>query len=169
MRYLALLLALVLVVPAAQATEPPTKDHHNTLVNVVTSTDALSTLETAVVTAGLADALSGDGPFTVFAPANSAFEALPAGTVQSLLQENNRALLTSILTYHVVAGELNAADLTNGQTLETLNGAELTVSLLNGKVYIVDAAGNAAEVVMADVEADNGVAHVINAVLMPPM
>ena len=112
----------------------------------------------------LAETLSGPGPFTVFAPPNSAFDALPTGTVASLLEPANKAKLTSVLTYHVVPGRLMAADLRDGQVLTTVNGETLTVHKSGNTVMIGDAT-----ITQADVAASNGVAHVINKVLMPGM
>lgn len=134
------------------------------LVEVVVSTDALSTLETAVKEAGLVEALSDEGPFTVFAPTDDAFGALPDGTVESLLMDENIETLKGILTYHVVPGELKASDLHDGQVLETLSGAPLRVTISDGTVMV-----GGATVVNPNVEASNGVAHVISDVLMPPM
>jgi uncharacterized surface protein with fasciclin (FAS1) repeats len=133
------------------------------LVEVVVSTDALSTLETAVKEAGLVEALSGEGPFTVFAPTDDAFGALPEGTVASLLEDENIETLKGILTYHVVPGKLKAADLSDGQVLETLNGKALRVSIADGTVMV-----GGATVVTPNVAASNGVAHVIDGVLIPP-
>ena len=127
----------------------------------------LSTLVAAVGAAGLTETLAGPGPFTVFAPDNGAFEALPAGTVDTLLEPANRDQLTSILTYHVVPGALTAADLTNGATLTTVEGGTLTVGVSGGTVTVTDAGGNAATVTQADVLQSNGVVHVIDTVLMP--
>ncbi len=124
----------------------------------------LTTLVAAVQAAGLVETLSGPGPFTVFAPPNSAFDALPAGTVATLVQPANKAQLTSILTYHVVPGRIMAADLRDGQVLTTVNGARLTVHKMGNTVMVGDAT-----ITQADVRASNGVAHVINKVLMPPM
>lgn len=160
-RLLSLLALLLTASPAFAQSDYERADQPN-LVEVVVATDALSTLETAVTTAGLADALSGDGPFTVFAPTNAAFEALPDGTVASLLEEANRDRLSGILTYHVVPGKLMAADLSDGQMLETLNGQMLKVSVEDGTVMI-----SGATVASADVPASNGVAHVIDTVLLP--
>ena len=112
--------------------------------------------------AGLVETLKGAGPFTVFAPTNAAFNALPAGTVDNLLKPENKADLTNVLTYHVVAGTLKAADLTNGQKLKTVQGTELTVTIKDGKVMI-----NGANVTAADLMASNGVTHVIDAVVLP--
>jgi uncharacterized surface protein with fasciclin (FAS1) repeats len=108
------------------------------------------------------ETLSGKGPFTVFAPLDDAFAALPAGTVDSLVQPENKAKLQGILTYHVVAGKVLSTDLTDGMKAKTVNGAEITIHLKDGKVLINDA-----EVAVADVETDNGVIHAINKVIMP--
>jgi uncharacterized surface protein with fasciclin (FAS1) repeats len=142
--------------------------------NAVNSKDH-TTLVAAVKAAGLADTLSGAGPFTVFAPTNKAFEALPKGTVDSLLKPENKAKLTSVLTYHVVPGKVTAADLAakvkagNGKaTLTTLQGGTLTVTDAGGgKLQIVDAKGNKAGVTIPDVNQKNGVIHVVDTVLLP--
>jgi uncharacterized surface protein with fasciclin (FAS1) repeats len=133
-----------------------------TVVAIAVGSPDHSTLVSAVTAAGLVETLSGAGPFTVFAPTNAAFAALPAGTVDNLLKPENKADLTGILTYHVVAGALKAADLTDGQKLKTVNGAELTVSIKDGKVMI-----DGANVTAADLTAGNGVVHVLDAVVMP--
>ena len=121
-----------------------------------------TTLVAAVKAAGLVETLKSAGPFTVFAPTNAAFGALPAGTVDNLLKPENKAKLTGILTYHVVAGAVKAADLKDGQKIKTVQGEELTVSIKDGKVMI-----NGATVTIADVISSNGVTHVIDAVLIP--
>ncbi len=121
-----------------------------------------STLVAAVKAAGLVETLKGVGPFTIFAPTNAAFSTLPAGTVESLLTPEKKADLTKILTYHVVAGAVKAADLKDGQKVKTLQGGELTVSIKDGKVMI-----NGANVTAADLTGSNGIIHVIDAVLMP--
>ena len=133
-----------------------------TVVDIAVGSPDHSTLVAAVKAAGLVETLSGAGPFTVFAPTNAAFAALPAGTVDNLLKPENKADLTGILTYHVVPGTLKAADLTDGQKLKTVNGAELTVSVKDGKVMI-----DGANVTAADLTAGNGVVHVLDAVVMP--
>jgi uncharacterized surface protein with fasciclin (FAS1) repeats len=135
-------------------TTPPMEA--TTIADLVGEQDNLSTLAQAVEAAELGDALSGDGPLTVFAPSNAAFEAL---TVDALLDDTD--LLAEVLQYHVVEGEVLAADLSDGQTIETLQGDELRVSVSNGTVQI-----NGATVTTADVEADNGVAHIIDGVLL---
>ncbi len=133
----------------------------NIVENAAGSADH-TTLVAAVKAAGLAEILSGTGPFTVFAPTNEAFNKLPAGTVDNLLKPEMKADLTSILTYHVVPGALRAADLKDGQKLKTVQGKELTVSIKDGKVMI-----DGANVTIADVISSNGVTHVIDAVVAP--
>jgi uncharacterized surface protein with fasciclin (FAS1) repeats len=138
----------------------------NIVENAVNSKDH-TTLVAAVKAAGLVDTLEGKGPFTVFAPTNAAFGKLPAGTVDTLVKPENKATLTKILTYHVVAGKLNAADLTDGKKLKTVEGEELTVKASGGKVMIVDAKGGSSTVTIPDVNQSNGVIHVVDTVLMP--
>jgi uncharacterized surface protein with fasciclin (FAS1) repeats len=133
----------------------------NIVENAAGSADH-STLVAAVKAADLAETLSGAGPFTVFAPTNAAFSALPAGAVDNLLKPEMKKDLTGVLTYHVVAGKLMAADLKDGQKLKTVQGKDLTVTVKDGKVMI-----NGANVTIADVVSSNGVTHVIDAVLMP--
>ncbi len=144
------------------ADEPAT----NTIVDIAASNPDFSTLVAAVQAAGLAETLSGPGPFTVFAPTNEAFAKLPAGTVESLLDPANKDKLTSILTYHVVPGEVLAADVAAGN-VTTVNGSTFSVST-NGGVLISDGQGGTAKVVRTDIAASNGVIHVIDAVLLPP-
>jgi len=134
--------------------------------NAVNSKDH-TTLVAAVKAAGLVDTLSSKGPFTVFAPTNAAFAKLPAGTVDTLVKPENKATLTKILTYHVVAGDLKAADLTDGKKLTTVEGEQLTVKNMGGKVSIVDAKGGSSNVTISNVNQSNGVIHVIDTVLMP--
>ncbi len=138
----------------------------NIVQNAVNSKDH-TTLVAAVKAAGLVDTLSSKGPFTVFAPTNAAFGKLPAGTVDNLVKPENKATLTKILTYHVVPGKLNAADLTDGKKLKTVEGETLTVKLDGKKVWIVDAKGGTSAVTIADVNQSNGVIHVVDTVLMP--
>jgi len=134
----------------------------STVVDIAVGSADHSTLVAAVKAAGLVETLSGAGPFTVFAPTNAAFDKLPAGTLDNLLKPESKATLTGILTYHVVAGSLKAADLKDGQKLKTVNGAELTVAIKDGKVTI-----NGANVTAADLTAGNGLVHVIDAVVLP--
>lgn len=133
-----------------------------------------TTLVAAVKAAGLVETLKGKGPFTVFAPTNAAFEALPEGTVDTLLKPENKADLSGILTYHVVSGSVDAAALieqiqANGgkADLTTVNGVKLVAEAANGGVKLTDAQGNSAMVTTADVMQSNGVIHVIDTVLMP--
>ncbi len=135
---------------------PPT----GTVVDVIVNSPNHTTLEAAVLAAGLAGTLSGTGPFTVFAPTDAAFAALPAGTVQALLADI--PALTNILTYHGVAGSAFSAGLNNGQMIMTIQGQDVTVTIDNGTVFI-----NNAQVTVADIVATNGVVHVIDAVLLP--
>jgi uncharacterized surface protein with fasciclin (FAS1) repeats len=141
--------------------------------NAVNSKDH-TTLVAAVKAAGLVETLKGPGPFTVFAPTNAAFEALPAGTVDTLLKPENKATLASILTYHVVPGKIDAkalaAEIKKGggtATVTTVQGEKLTAQASAGGVTVTDAKGNAANVAIADVYQSNGVIHVIDKVLMP--
>jgi uncharacterized surface protein with fasciclin (FAS1) repeats len=138
-----------------------------TIVEVASGSDDFETLVAAVTAADLVETLSGEGPFTVFAPVDAAFEALPAGTVDTLLKPENKEQLTAILTSHVVAGEVMSNDLTDGQKVTTVQGAELTVGIDGGTVTLTDATGATVEVVSADVDASNGVIHAIDGVLMP--
>ncbi len=122
----------------------------------------VTTVVAAVKAAGLVDTLSGVGPFTVFAPTNAAFARLPVGTVDTLLKPENKAMLTGILTYHVVAGSYKASDLKNGMMLKTVNGQELKVTKRGRNIWI-----NNARISTRDVISSNGVTHVINTVLLP--
>jgi uncharacterized surface protein with fasciclin (FAS1) repeats len=138
----------------------------NIVENAVNSKDH-TTLVAAVKAAGLVDTLSSKGPFTVFAPTNAAFGKLPAGTVDTLVKPENKATLTKILTYHVVPGKLEAADLTDGKKLTTVEGEVLTVKASGGKVMLVDAKGGTSTVTIPNVNQSNGVIHVVDTVLMP--
>lgn len=133
-----------------------------TVVDIAIGSPDHTTLVAAVTAAGLVETLKGAGPFTVFAPTNTAFAALPAGTVDGLLKPEQKDALTKILTYHVVAGAVKAADLKDGQKVKTLQGEELTVSIKDGVVKI-----NGATVAAADLMGSNGVVHVVDGVLMP--
>ena len=132
------------------------------IVDVAASNEDFSTLVAAVKAAGLVGTLKGDGPFTVFAPTNAAFEALPAGTVESLLKPENKDKLTSILTYHVVPGAVMASDVVTLSSAATVEGSEVSISTADGAVMV-----DGANVVATDIEASNGVIHVIDAVIMP--
>ncbi|MBL9070487.1 MAG: fasciclin domain-containing protein [Sphingopyxis sp.] len=145
-----------------------------TIVENAANSKDHTTLVAAVKAAGLAETLSGAGPFTVFAPTNAAFAKLPAGTVDTLLKPENKAMLTGILTYHVVPGRLTATDIAaqaraNGgkALLTTVQGAKLTVWEKDGSWYVSDAKGGTAKIGPADVLQSNGVIHVIDGVLLP--
>ena len=141
--------------------------------NAVNSKDH-TTLVAAVKAAGLVETLKGPGPFTVFAPTNAAFAALPAGTVDTLLKPENKAMLSGILTYHVVAGKMDAAALTKAiadgkgkATLKTVEGDNLTATAMGRDVMVTDGKGDSAKVTIADVYQSNGVIHVVDKVLLP--
>ena len=148
----------------------PTKD---IIDNAVNSSDH-TTLVAAVKAAGLVDTLKGKGPFTVFAPTNKAFAALPAGTVDTLLKPENKATLTKILTYHVVAGDMDAAALMKAidagggkATLKTVSGGTLIAKKAGGGISLTDEKGGTAMVTIPDVKQSNGVIHVVDKVLLP--
>ena len=136
----------------------PSKD----IVDTAISAGSFKTLTTALEAAGLVETLKGKGPFTVFAPTDAAFAKLPEGTLKSLLMPANKQKLTAILTYHVVAGNVKAADVIKISSAKTLNGQSVTIKVVGGKVLI-----NGATVVKADIAATNGTIHVIDTVLMP--
>jgi uncharacterized surface protein with fasciclin (FAS1) repeats len=172
MRISTLLASSVLALGAVSATA--LADHHRgdgynaetqpTVVQIASENDDFSTLVAAITAADLADALSGEGPFTVFAPNNAAFDALPAGTVESLLEEENRDQLTAILTYHVVSGKYLASETPAGTyELPTLQGTMVNVVIGEDGTVTVDGAN----VIAADIEGSNGVIHVIDSVIMP--
>lgn len=145
----------------------------NIVENAVNSKDH-TTLVAAVKAAGLMETLQSAGPFTVFAPTNTAFDKLPKGTVETLLKPENLKMLQTILTYHLVAGKMNAADIVkaikmgNGKaTLKTVSGGTLTAWMKGSKLYITDEKGGMAEVTIADVNQSNGVIHVIDTVVLP--
>jgi uncharacterized surface protein with fasciclin (FAS1) repeats len=146
----------------------------NDVVDIAIGSPAHTTLVAAVKAADLVATLKSKGPFTVFAPTNDAFAKLPAGTVETLLKPENKAKLAGVLTYHVIAGNLMAADVVaaikkgNGKAVvTTVNGGKLTITLMGDKVMITDANGNSAHVVAADLKGSNGVVHVIDSVLLP--
>jgi uncharacterized surface protein with fasciclin (FAS1) repeats len=142
--------------------EAPAMEVSNTVVDNAIGSPDHTTLVAAVQAAGLVETLMGEGPFTVFAPTNAAFAALPAGTVEGLLKPEAKADLTAILTYHVVAGNVMSGDLSDGQMVTTLNGKQLKVTIKDGNVMI-----GGATVVAADLAGSNGVVHVIDKVLLP--
>ena len=156
---IATLMALALSVWAG-----PVQAQDEDIVDVAVGAGVFNTLVAAVQAAELVDVLKGEGPFTVFAPTDEAFAALPEGTVESLLLPENKELLVSILLYHVVSGAVMAADVVELDSAATVNGASVSISVSDSGVMINDA-----NVVQADVAASNGVIHIIDAVLLPPL
>ncbi|MDN2566283.1 fasciclin domain-containing protein [Aquibium sp. A9E412] len=178
--FLAGAVALGALVGAAQAENPMVGGAEmyadKTIVENAANSADHTTLVAAVQAAGLAETLSGDGPFTVFAPTNAAFEKLPDGTVEDLLKPENKEQLATILTCHVVAAEAMAADVVQmieddggAHPVETVGGCTLTAKTMDGKVMLEDENGNVATVTIADVDQSNGVIHVIDTVLLPKM
>ena len=144
------------------------------IVDIAAGSPAHTTLVAAVKAAGLVETLKSAGPFTVFAPTNDAFGNLPKGTVETLLKPENKSMLTGILTYHVVAGNLEAKDvlkaIKNGKgkaALTTVAGGKLTASIVEGKVILTDEKGGTSTVTATDLKGSNGVIHVIDSVLLP--
>lgn len=155
-------------------TETNTKPQKETIVSIAIGNENFSTLVAAVKAADLVNTLNSDGPFTVFAPVNEAFEKLPEGTVTSLLKPENKEALTSILTYHVISGKFMATDIIKAINdndgkfmIKTVQGTMITASLNGGNVILTDEKGNNSTVVMTDVDASNGVIHAIDSVVMP--
>ncbi|WP_338241178.1 fasciclin domain-containing protein [Aurantiacibacter hainanensis] len=172
----ALLAAGALFTAAPALAHNHNHDHHSDpdIVAVASGNEDFETLVAAVQAAGLVDTLQGDGPFTVFAPTDAAFEALPEGTVPTLLQSENRDQLTGVLTYHVVAGRVSADDLAqlirdgDGQAvINTVAGETLVARLSNGNIVLTDGADRQVQVTAADIDAANGVIHVLDGVLLP--
>ncbi|QFT61356.1 Uncaracterized surface protein containing fasciclin (FAS1) repeats [Roseivivax halotolerans] len=154
-------LALTLAATTSLGTAAFAQDEMN-IVETAQDAGNFTTLLAAAEAAGLVETLTGEGPYTVFAPTDEAFEALPEGTVDELLMEENQDQLTSILTYHVVSGAVMSGDLSDGMEAETVEGSTVTVSIDGDTVMVNDAT-----VTSADIEASNGVIHVIDSVLMP--
>lgn len=159
-----------------ESTDPPTKkESEKTIVEVAVSNDNFSTLVAAVKSANLVETLGSEGPFTVFAPTNAAFDKLPDGTIPTLLKPENNEMLTSILTYHVIAGEFRAADVVKAIKeseygkfkIKTVQGNKLVAYIKDGNVYLKDSKGNKSKIIMTDVDASNGVIHAIDTVVMP--
>ena len=155
--YLALSAATLVAGTAAFADGHGKKD----IVDTAVEAGSFTTLVAAVQAAGLVDTLKGDGPFTVFAPTDEAFAALPEGTVEELLKPENKDKLTSILTYHVVPGKVKSGDLSDGMTATTVQGGDLTIGTTDGVTV------NDINVVTADIKASNGVIHVVDGVILP--
>jgi uncharacterized surface protein with fasciclin (FAS1) repeats len=149
----------------AESTAPA--ETTETITDVVAGNEDFSTLLAAVEAAGLGETLAGEGPFTVFAPTDEAFAALPEGTLETLLKPKNEELLSSILTYHVVPAEVMAADVESGE-VTTVNGATFTVEASDMGVSITDGQGNEVDVITTDILTSNGVIHVIDGVVLPP-
>lgn len=166
------LIATVAAAPAQMADGPlvPMMDHHETrtiendIVEVASAAGTFNTLLAAATAADLVDALKSDGPLTVFAPTDEAFAKLPAGTVETLLKPENKEKLQAVLLYHVVEGKVTAEQVVKLTSAKTLEGDSVDISVKMGKVYVDDA-----QVIAADVEASNGVIHVIDAVILPSM
>jgi transforming growth factor-beta-induced protein len=148
--------------PTPEPTPEPVEEAELNIVETAIAAGNFETLVAAVSAAGLADALSGEGPFTVFAPTDEAFAALPDGLVASLL-EDPEGQLTQILLYHVLSGQVMAADVTDGLEAETLQGSTVSFSISDGVAMI-----NGATIIATDIETSNGVIHVIDAVILPP-
>jgi uncharacterized surface protein with fasciclin (FAS1) repeats len=157
MKLLAAILGLALLSPAAFAGEK-----NKNIVETAMAAGSFKTLVTALQTAGLAETLSGAGPFTVFAPTDEAFAKLPAGTLESLLKPENREKLRAILTYHVVAGSVMAKDVVNLKKAKTVNGQEVKIKADGANVMVDNAS-----VVKTDITTSNGVIHVIDTVILP--
>ncbi len=158
----------------AVCTFSATANAQKTIVDLAVGSTDHTTLVAAVKAADLVATLQSAGPFTVFAPTNAAFGKLPAGTVEALVKPENKSMLTKILTYHVVAGNFNAGAVVKAikdgggkATLKTVSGGSIVASLENGKVVLTDEKGGVAIVVAADLNASNGVIHVVDAVVLP--
>ena len=158
----AALLALSVAVPATAS--PSDRAEAGDIVEVASEAGSFNTLLAAAKAAGLVDALKGDGPLTVFAPTDEAFAKLPEGTVESLLKPENKDKLKAVLLYHVVEGAVTSAAVTKLSSAKTLQGESVDIAVKYDKVYIDEA-----RVVQADIEASNGVIHVIDTVLLPEM
>lgn len=154
-------LALAIVFTSTLVFLPAKADSPKTVVEIAAGNEDFSTLVAAVKAAGLVETLSGTGPFTIFAPTNEAFAKLPAGTVESLLKPENKEKLAGILTYHVLAGKVMAADVKAGK-VATVNGKEVTIKVADGVVML-----DGANVVKTDIVGSNGVIHVIDSVILP--
>lgn len=152
---------LALTAASVMGTSALAGGHGSDIVDTAISAGNFTTLVAAVQAAGLVDTLKGEGPFTVFAPTDDAFAALPEGTVEALLADP--AALAAILTYHVVPGAVMSTDLSDGMMATTVNGADVTITTMDGVKV------NDANVTTADIAASNGVIHVIDAVILPPM
>lgn len=155
-------LALATAIPALAAHHEGEHGGTPDIVEIAAGNEDFSTLVAALKAADLVNTLAGEGPFTVFAPTNAAFDALPDGTVESLLEPENKTQLRAVLTYHVVPGAVYAGDVVELSSATTVQGGDVSITTEDGRVMI-----DGAEVIKTDIEADNGVIHVIDAVLLP--
>ena len=162
MKIIKMILALLVATSVflAGCAEEPAQEEMN-IVETAVDAESFETLVLALQSTGLDETLSGEGPFTVFAPTDEAFEALPEGTLEDLLEDEEA--LTEVLTYHVVAGEYMSSDITDMTSAETVQGEEIAIEVSDGSVMVNDA-----NVIQADIETSNGVIHVIDKVIMPP-
>ncbi len=172
--YCTLMLLFIGSTATAQYADASVQKGGDDIVDIAISSDQHTTLVAAVKAAGLVETLKSEGPFTVFAPTNAAFDKLPEGTVATLLKPENKNMLTNILTYHVVSGKLMAKDVINAiqssngtATVETISGGKLQAMIVDGKVMLKDEKGNTATVTATDLNGENGVIHVIDSVVMP--
>ncbi|MBX3417925.1 MAG: fasciclin domain-containing protein [Pirellulaceae bacterium] len=149
--------------PSTQLVSAPVVEDKD-IVDTAVGAEAFSTLVAAVKAAGLVDVLKGDGPFTVFAPTNEAFAKIPQETLESLLKPENKDQLVAILKYHVVAGNVMAADVVKLTEAETVEGSKVTIKVEDGKVML----NGSSQVVKTDIKCKNGVIHVIDTVILPP-
>ena len=160
-----LILSFILIpISSVFAVENPSTSDSSDIVDTAVNNDQLKTLVSALKAAGLVDTLKGDGPFTVFAPTDNAFANLPSGNLDNLLKPENKDNLNDILLYHIFNGKVTAEDAAklNGQEIDMVNGKKAKISVKDGKVFINDA-----EVVIADINAKNGIIHIIDTVLIP--
>lgn len=162
MKFFAMTLAALCLVPVSARAEAPAASAQKTIVETAVGAGQFNTLVAAVKAAGLAETLSGDGPFTVFAPTDAAFKKLPKGTVESLLEPENKEKLAAILKYHVVKGKVPASKVLQSDSLKSLQGNSLTVEQKGGDVMVDNA-----KVVKTDVMCSNGIIHVIDTVMLP--
>ena len=163
MRTLSILTLSLAMLATLGLSRPASADEPMDIVDTAVEAGSFNTLAAALEAAGLVDALKGDGPFTVFAPTDEAFKALPDGTLESLLEEENNDTLVAILTYHVVPGSINSTEALEAGSATTLQGSDVTISVEDGQPMV-----NNANIVSTDIECSNGVIHVIDAVILPP-
>ena len=159
---------------SAKAVQASYTEVADDVVDIAISSPDHTTLVAAVKAAGLVETLKSEGPFTVFAPTNAAFDKLPEGTIPTLLKPENKGTLTAVLTYHVVAGNLDSKAVVSAiqksggtATLTTVQGGELKATIKNGEVYLIDVNGGMSKVTAVDLKGSNGVVHVIDTVVMP--